>query len=166
MPKNGDKIEPDNYRPISLLFCIIKFFEKLIFKRISNFAAKNSLIDKHQFGFRSNHSCTHAILSLTDIFRESIDIKKFNYSCFIDLKEGFETVDRKILLDKLYEYGFRGKIHKLMTNFLTRRNQYVYSNRSVSNMRECTKDVSQGSGLGPFLFLLSVIDMPSASNVK
>ena len=75
--KNGDKTEPDNYRPISLLSCISKLFEKLIFKRISNFAAKNNLIDKHQFGFQSNHSCTHAILPLTDVFRESIDNKKF-----------------------------------------------------------------------------------------
>ena len=75
--KNGDKTKSDNYRPISLLSCMKKIFEKLIFKRISNFAAKNNLIDKHQFGFRSNHSCTHAILSIIDFFRESIDNKKF-----------------------------------------------------------------------------------------
>ena len=73
--KNGDNIESDNYRPISLLSCISKLFEKLIFKRISNFAAKNSLIDKHQFGFRCNHSCTHVILSITDFFCKSIDNK-------------------------------------------------------------------------------------------
>ena len=163
--KNGDKTEPDNYRPISLLSCISKLFEKLIFKRISNFAAKNNLIDKHQFGFRSNHFCTHAILSITNFFRESID-KKFGYSCFIVLKKVFDTIDQKILLDKLYQHGFRGKIHKLMTNYLTGRKQYVYSNQSVSNMRECTKGVPQGSVLGPFLSLLYINDMPSASNVK
>ena len=164
--KNGDKTEPDNYRPISLLSCISKLFEKLIFKRISNFAAKNNLMDKHQFGFRSNHSCTHAILSITDFFRESIDNKKFGYSCFIDLKKAFDTVDRKNMLDKLYQCGFGGKIHKLMTNYLTVRKQYVYSNQSVSNMLECTKGVPLGSVLGPFLFLLYINDMPSASNVK
>ena len=67
---NDDKAEPNNYRPISLLSCIIKLFENQIFKRIPNFAAKNYLIDKHQFEFRSNHSCTHAILSIPDFFRE------------------------------------------------------------------------------------------------
>ena len=53
-----------------------------------------------------------------------------------------------------------------MTNYLTGRKQYVYSKQSVSNMRECTKGVLQGSVLGPFLFLLYINDMPSASNVK
>ena len=81
----------------------------------------------------------------------SIDNKKFGYSCFNDLKKAFDTVDRKVLLGKLYQYGFRGKIHKLMTNYLTGRNQYVYSNQSVSNMRECTKGVPQGSVLVPFV---------------
>ena len=85
--------------------------------------------------------------SFTDFFRESIDNKKFGYSCFIDLKKAFDTVDRKILLDKFYQYGFRG-------------------NQSVSNMLECTKGNPQGSVLGPFLFLLYINDMPSASNIK
>ena len=82
------------------------------------------------------------------------------------MKKAFDTVDRKILLDKYYQYGFRGKIHELMTNYLTGRKQYVYSNQSDSNMLECTKGVPQGSVLGPFLFHLYINDMPSASNVK
>ena len=107
--KNGVKTEPDNYRPISLLSCISKLFEKLIFISISNFAAENSLIDKHQFGFRSNHSCTYAILSITDFFRESIDNKKIGYSCFIDLKKAFDTVDGKFCLTNFINIGSEGK---------------------------------------------------------
>ena len=107
--KNGEKNEPDNYRPISLLSCISKLFEKLTFKRLSNFAAKNSLIDKHQFGFRSNHSCTHAILSITDFFRESVDNKKFGDSCFIDLKKHLIQLIGKFCWRNFINMGSEGK---------------------------------------------------------
>ena len=85
--KIGNKTEPDNYRPNSLLSSRGKLFEKQIFQRLCNFAARNSLVDKRQFGYRSNHSCTHAILSITDFFRESIDNTKFGFSCFFDSKK-------------------------------------------------------------------------------
>ena len=33
----GDKYQPNNYRPISLLFCFNKIFEKLLCKRFVKF---------------------------------------------------------------------------------------------------------------------------------
>ena len=39
--KNGDTSNPNNFRPISLLTCFSKIFEKIIFKRITCFLNKH-----------------------------------------------------------------------------------------------------------------------------
>jgi hypothetical protein len=49
--KNGDKSLPLNYRPVSLLSCVSKIFEKIVFKNIFNHLHKNKLLCKFQSGF-------------------------------------------------------------------------------------------------------------------
>jgi hypothetical protein len=46
----------NNYRPISLLPAISKFFEKLLFEQILHFLHDNSVLSLHQFGFRTGSS--------------------------------------------------------------------------------------------------------------
>jgi hypothetical protein len=41
--KKGIKSDPSNYRPISLLSCVGKVFERVVFKNIFNFLLDNSL---------------------------------------------------------------------------------------------------------------------------
>ena len=55
-----------NYRPISLLSVFSKIYEKLIYIRIYSYLDKNNLIYNKQFGFRSDYSTNHAILSVTE----------------------------------------------------------------------------------------------------
>ena len=46
---------PDNYRPISLLPCISKLFEKVIYARFATFFKANNIYSEKQFGFRNKH---------------------------------------------------------------------------------------------------------------
>jgi hypothetical protein len=41
--KNGDKSLPSNYRPISLLSCVSKVLEKIMFKHVFNHLLENKL---------------------------------------------------------------------------------------------------------------------------
>ena len=42
--KSGSRNDPENYRPISILYIFAKLFEKLFFKRLSSLAEKKSFI--------------------------------------------------------------------------------------------------------------------------
>ena len=59
--KKEDEEQLENYRPISTLPIFGKIFEKLIYKRLYNFFVAQNLLHDKQFGFRKNHSTSHAI---------------------------------------------------------------------------------------------------------
>ena len=49
--KKGDRTNATNYRPISLLSCLGKVFEKCVFKHLYNFLKTMDIITKAQSGF-------------------------------------------------------------------------------------------------------------------
>ena len=56
---------------------------------------------KRQFGFRKNHSPSHAIITLVERVSKALDTGKYVVGVFLDLKKAFDTVDHNILLTKL-----------------------------------------------------------------
>ncbi|XP_065673996.1 uncharacterized protein LOC136090948 [Hydra vulgaris] len=82
--KKDSKIECNSYRPISLLN-VSKLLEKLMYSRIYNFLNSSLCFHIRQFGFCSNHSTSHALISITEMIRGAIDSGSFTCGVFIDL---------------------------------------------------------------------------------
>jgi hypothetical protein len=65
--KKGDASLPSNYRPISLISCVGKIMEKVVYKNVYNYLVRNKLIYEYQSGFLPKHSSaifSGAILSI------------------------------------------------------------------------------------------------------
>ena len=78
--KSGKKTDVSNYRPISLLSAFSKVFEKVMHKRLYDFFSHNGTIYKHQYGFRKQHSCEHALLEAQYTLTKALDKNKYPHS--------------------------------------------------------------------------------------
>ena len=73
--KGGSTESVKNYSFFSVLSSLSKYFERIIFNKIYNFANKQKILYKKQFGFQNKRSYVDALIEFTDYIIEVWDKK-------------------------------------------------------------------------------------------
>ncbi|CAG5041018.1 unnamed protein product, partial [Parnassius apollo] len=103
--KKGNKLDPANYRPISLTSVVCKVIEKIIVKHMRQFLNKQQTIGKQQHGFYPHRSTISSLMSCLSSWvnsqndREPIDV------IYLDYEKAFDKVPIGRLLHKLEYVG-------------------------------------------------------------
>lgn len=154
--------EATSYRPISLLPCLSKIYERALKHTIDIYCEDNNIIPEDQFGFRPGRSTTQALT----IFKTDIAMK-FNHrtptiACAMDIEKAFDTVWQHGLIYKMLNtFYFNHHMCKCIHNYLKHRTFQVRLDGESSDTRPISAGVPQGGVLSALLYTIYIADMPN-----
>jgi hypothetical protein len=96
--KKGSKVDPSNYRPVSLTSVVCKIMEHIIFSQVVKHLNDNNILVHYQHGFRSGHSCETQLLTTIEDISRTLDMRKQVDMMILDLSKAFDTVPHRRLL--------------------------------------------------------------------
>ena len=151
----GSPSHPNNYRPISLLCCMSKILEKIVFKYIYNHLSEHQLLTEKQSGYRPGHSTQLQLTYLTHNIYEALDSGHEFTAIFLDISKYFDKIWHDGLLDKCKtDFGLTGTLLTWLRSYLTNRTQKVTLENASSSLQTINAGCPQGSVLGPLLALM------------
>ena len=101
MFKSGDTADLSYYRPVSVLPCLSKMLELVMYNRLYQHLVYQEILYPKQFGFQKGRSTDHALIQLSDQIHVAFEKNEYILNNFSDLSKAFDTADHLIHLSKL-----------------------------------------------------------------
>lgn len=117
---------------------------------MEDYLYKKNLVNPFQSAFRKNYNTTGLVLDITENIRNNMDKSYNSLLMILDLT----------LCNKLQKYfKFDSSACSLIKSFVTKKSQYVEFGGRRSSVLNTFRGISQGSILGPLLFILYMNDL-------
>ena len=154
--KKKDRVNVENYRPVSILPNLSKVYERCMYVQIYQY--RNKILSNGN-GFRQGYSAQHCLLVMVEKWRQCLDNGGVSGDLLIDLSKAFNCILHDLLIAKLASFGFDYNLLQMLQSYLSNRKQRKKINDAYSKYCEILFGVPQGSILGPQLFDIYICDV-------
>lgn len=157
VPKTPHPKDLSSYRPVALTSHLMKTLERLVLVHLRPLVSPS--LDPLQFAYQSGIGVDDAVIFLQH--RALSHLEKPGSTgriMFFDFSSAFNTIQPKLLRDKLELTGVNHHLTHWILDYLTNRPQYVRTRDCVSDTVVCSTGAPQGTVLAPFLFTLYAAD--------
>ena len=147
--KHDSRLDPSNYRPITLLSIVGKLFGSVVNARLQAFMEATGSISDEQGGFRKKRGTPDQVF----IFRETLASRRerglATYAMFIDARKAYDTVWREQAYVRIHDAGVRGKLWRQLQAMHGGRVRHPLG---VSECFPVDRGVAQGAVESPLVY--------------
>ncbi|XP_052895574.1 uncharacterized protein LOC128302755 [Anopheles moucheti] len=152
--KKGDRLDCANFRAITILNAAYKILSRILFCRLAPLAT--DFVGNYQAGFVGGKSITDQIFTLRQILQKCREHQIPTHHLFIDFKVAYDTIDRTELWNTMQQYGFPGKLVRLLRATMDGVQCKVRVSNMLSESFESHRGLRQGDGLSCLLFNIAL----------
>lgn len=163
IPKAGkDLKKPGSWRPIALLPCIAKLFERIVQNRLRYWIGDR--LDQAQAGFRACRTADEQVLRIAQLAHDGFNHarKKPTSLVLVDFSRAYDRVWKTGLLHKALNIGLGPDVVRWLKEYLSDRKGQVSFDGALSACRLFRDGLPQGSVLSPLLFTIFINDLAEA----
>ena len=108
--KEDSRLDPSNFRPITLLSIVGKLFGIIVNSRVMSYSEAVGAISDEQGGFRKHRGCPDQILIFREILGSRKERKLPTFTTFVDVCKAYDTVWREKAYVAMHDAGINGKL--------------------------------------------------------
>ncbi len=151
-----------NHRGITLLNSVYKLLEMIMLQRINAWAnCKGIKFPSDQQGAYQKQLCSvMTAFNMQETIAYYLERNSKVHLCLLDTATAFDTVWIKGLMVKLYRFGIKGKLWRIINDCYTDMETAILFQGQMSDWISVERSVRQGGVMSPWLYMLYINDLP------
>jgi len=146
--------DPSNWRPITLLCSLYKWYSSVVRKRINEILIENECIGEHQWAFQKSKDASEFII----VLEEKLRLLKQSGGGVLttDFKSAYDSIHKSWISAALYMAGFGSRVVELVNNGMSNWKMTVITGFGLSPPFSHTRGTVQGDVLSVTLFIIAM----------